>query len=50
MTETHALILAEAEIQALTGYKQAKHQIPELHRQGFFRARQFSRAVSSSPS
>lgn len=40
MNEAPALILAEEEIQAITGYKQAKHQIPELHRQGFFRARQ----------
>lgn len=40
MNETPALILAEEEIQALTGYKRAKDQIPELHRQGFYRARQ----------
>ena len=40
MTTQHLLVLSEAELQALTGYKRAKEQIPELHRQGFFRARQ----------
>lgn len=46
MTDTPALILAEAEIQELTGYKRAKDQLPELHRQGFYRARQ-SRSTGS---
>ena len=40
MTTNLPLILSETEVQSLTGYKRAKDQIPELQRQGFFRARQ----------
>ncbi len=40
MTATQSLILSDAELQSLTGYKRANEQIPELQRQGFFRARQ----------
>ncbi|MGB3882042.1 MAG: hypothetical protein WA955_15840 [Diaphorobacter nitroreducens] len=40
MTTEQSLVLSELEVQSLTGYKRAKDQIPELHRQGFFRARQ----------
>ncbi|GAA4424587.1 hypothetical protein [Acidovorax lacteus] len=35
-----SIVLDDTEIQALTGYKRAKEQLPELHRQGFYRARQ----------
>lgn len=33
------LLLTDAELVALTGYKRAAEQIAELHRQGFVRAR-----------
>jgi hypothetical protein len=33
------LILAPAELEALTGYRRASDQLAELHRQGFTRAR-----------
>lgn len=33
------LLLSDAELVALTGYKRASEQIAELHRQGFVRAR-----------
>lgn len=34
-----SLILSPDELVALTGYRRACDQIPELHRQGFLRAR-----------
>ena len=40
MTTTQTLVLSDIELQSLTGYKRAKDQIPELQRQGFYRARQ----------
>lgn len=33
------LLLTDAELAALTGYKRAAEQLAELHRQGFARAR-----------
>lgn len=33
------LLLSEAELQLLTGYKRAADQLQELHKQGFYRAR-----------
>lgn len=34
-----SITLSEEEILQITGYKVAAYQLPELHRQGFFRAR-----------
>lgn len=31
--------LSAAEVERITGYKRAADQLPELHRQGFYRAR-----------
>lgn len=33
------ILLSHAELVALTGYQRAADQVPELHRQGFTRAR-----------
>jgi hypothetical protein len=33
------ILLCEAEIKAITGYRQAASQLKELHAQGFYRAR-----------
>jgi hypothetical protein len=35
--------LSELEIERITGYKRAADQLPELHRQGFYRARRSPR-------
>ena len=34
------LILSEAELQQVTGFRQPKRQLAELHRLGFWRARE----------
>jgi hypothetical protein len=34
-----SITLSEEELLQITGYKRAADQLPELHRQGFFRAR-----------
>lgn len=34
-----SIILTDNEVEQITGYKRASEQIPELHRQGFYRAR-----------
>lgn len=39
MLTAEDLLLCDAELVALTGYKRAHEQIAELHRQGFSRAR-----------
>ena len=39
-SKSEDLILSEMELQLLTGYKQARFQLEELKRLGFFRARQ----------
>lgn len=36
---TTSLILDQAELEAITGYRQPSRQLLELHRQGFLRAR-----------
>ena len=37
-----SLLLTEAELREITGYRQESKQLIELHRQGFFRARRTS--------
>lgn len=39
MLTADALLLSDADLAALTGYKRAADQLTELHRQGFSRAR-----------
>jgi hypothetical protein len=39
MTDVDDLLLSEAELHALTGYRRPAEQLAELHRQGFSRAR-----------
>ena len=39
MTDSDDIVLSEAELQRVTGYKQPAAQLTELHRQGFSRAR-----------
>jgi hypothetical protein len=39
MTDVDDLLLTEAELEALTGYRRPHEQLAELHQQGFSRAR-----------
>lgn len=39
MHDVDELLMSEAELVKLTGYKRAAEQLEELHRLGFFRAR-----------
>lgn len=39
MNTAQDIIMSDAELQAITGYKRSQEQVEELHRQGFYRAR-----------
>lgn len=39
MDTAQGIIMSEAELRTITGYKRQQEQLSELHRQGFYRAR-----------